>query len=338
VTDPSSNDLLGFMLGALDADDHQHFQATIDQDHELKEELQNLRLQVAPLDQLDPPGAPPAGLARRTCEFIATQPAISIEKPDKESKPEVVKSSRRRWFRENSNESSGRRRNSVMDFVIVAVALMLMAAIALPALNKSRHQRQMLACQNNLRTVGMGLLEYAENSGGKYISMPEDGSLSFAGVYAPELLERGFVEDPNAFMCAGAGNDKQHFIPSIRQLMEADQKLLRQYQKRAGGDFAYTMGQWKNGQYDAGENLHRRDYILLADNPSASQPGRASINHGGYGQNVFFEDGRVDFLDLPEYEGDAIYENDWGGVAPGAHPGDIVLVPSATKFIKFKVD
>ena len=323
------------MLGALDADEHQQFKELIVQDHELKEELHDLRRELTLLDRMDPPGPPPAGLARRTCEFIAAQPAVALD--NTETKPELAKSSRRRWFSESSNEHNGRRRNSVMDLMIVAVVLMLLAAIALPAINNSRHKSQMLACQNNLRTVGMGLLNYADNSGGKYISMPLDGNLSFAGIYAPELLDRGFVDEANTFLCAGVGKD-QHFVPTIKQLLEADQKLLREYQKRAGGDFAYTMGQWKDGHYDVGENHQRTDYILLADNPSASLPGRASNNHGGWGQNVFFEDGRIEFIKLPEYQGDAIYENDWGGIAPGAHPGDIVLVPSATRINNFRVD
>jgi hypothetical protein len=98
------------------------------------------------------------------------------------------------------------------------------------------------------------------------------------------------------------------------------------------------MGPLINGHYDSGENRHRSTYILLADNPGVSQPGRASNNHGGYGQNVFFEDGHTRFLKSPEFNGDAIYENDWGLIGPATHVDDIVLVPSATKLTNFQVD
>ncbi len=325
------------MLGALDTGHHQQLEKRLEEDHELKEQLLDLRQRIAPLEQLTPPGLPPAGLARRTCEFVASHPRRE-SRWQRPATTALASQPRRRWFSANSLEPGARRRNSVMDFVIVVVVIMLLAAVALPALNNSRFQSQRLACQNNLRTVGMGLLEYSENSGGRYVQMPPTGNLSFAGVYAPELMERGFVKDPNAFLCAGAGRARQHEVPTLRQLLEADPQSLRDLQKRAGGDYAYTMGQIRNGVHDVGENLHRSGFILIADNPSGTLPGWASDHHGGHGQNVFFEDGRVQFLELPEYEGDAIYVNDWGTVGPGASADDIVLAPSATKLINFRVD
>ena len=66
MNEPSSRDLLGYMLGALESDEHQQLEDQIEQDPELKEELHELRSQVALLDELSPPGPAPAGLARRT--------------------------------------------------------------------------------------------------------------------------------------------------------------------------------------------------------------------------------------------------------------------------------
>lgn len=339
MNEPSSRDLLGYMLGALDSDEHRQIEDQIELDPEFKEELHELRSQVALLDDLEPPGPPPAGLARRTCEYIAALPGTRFESsgPAPQPKSDLARKSRRRWFTENSSETNGLGRKSVMNFVMVAVVLMLMAAIALPVLNNSRFNTRVLACQDNLRTVGMGLLEHADNSGGKYISMPAEGNLAFAGVYAPKLLEAGYVEDASAFMCAGVNNAIGREIPTIDELLEADKYSLVARQKKAGGDFAYIMGQLKNGVYDTGSNQNRPGYIVLADNPSVKLPGRGSNNHGGYGQNVFFEDGRIQFLEAPEFNGDAIYENDWGGVGPGAHPDDIVLVPSGTRLTGFNV-
>jgi hypothetical protein len=331
VNDPASRDLLGFLLGALETDEYQHMEATIEHDHHLKEQLQDLRDEVSPLDQLDPPGLPPAGLARRTCEFVATRPRS-------ETGQAVAGKERRRWFSERIGPPAGLGHRSAMDLVIVAVLLMLLAAIALPALNSSRYHSRLLACQENLRTVGTGILQYADNSGGKYFRLPESGNLAFAGFYASELLDRGLVSNPDSFLCAGAGADLGQRIPTLQQLLAARGPRLRQLQKQAGGDFAATMGYWNNRLHEAGENRNRGDFILIADRPGVSLPGRASSNHGGYGQNAFFEDGHFRFLEVPELDGDAIYENDWGNVGPGAHVDDIVLVPSATRLGNFRVD
>lgn len=341
MNEPSSKDLLGYMLGALEADEHQQIEELLEQDNELKEEFQNVRSQVALLDGLDPPGTPPVGLARRACEHIAAQPAAWLESVQPNApapkKKLVANSAHRRWFSDTSEGPRGQRRNSLMDFVIVVVVLMLLAAIALPVINNNRFNSRVLACQDNLRTVGMGLLEYSDNSGGKFIQMPESGNLAFAGVYAPQLMDGGYVEDSSSFMCAGVGNAQGRYIPTIKELEDAG-NMIYSYQKTAGGDFAYTMGIMKDGRHEIGFNQHRSDYILLADNPSVSLPGRASDNHGGYGQNVFFEDGRIAFLSSPEVDGDAIYENDLGCIAPGISANDIVLVRSATTLHNFRVD
>lgn len=362
------------MLGALDADEHQQIEDQIESDPNLKDELTRLRQDISQLDDLEPPGTAPVGLARRTCEFVATLPATRVienEQSDRADSPAVdlklapelapklapsetqqsgrhrvpttetepAKASNKKWFRENSFERSSDGRNSVMNLVMVAVVLMLLATIALPVINQNRVNSRKLACQNNLRIVGQGLLDYADNSGGKYVSMPMDGKLAFTGVYAPKLLDGGFVEDPSAFMCAGVGSAiGRNDIPTIEQILAADKRETSKYQMTAGGDFAYMMGQMKNGVYDTGARQDRANFILLADNPGDWENDRVSNNHGGYGQNVFFEDGRVQFLEVPEFNGDRIYQNDFGHIGPGAHPNDIVLAPSGTRLSGFNVN
>ena len=326
------------MLGALEPDEHLQIEELVEQDHELNEELKDIRCQVAILDHLDPPGIPLPGLARRTCEHVASQ-SEPVPLPSQSSAgKDVDRKNGRRWFAGQSEQSSRRKRNPVVDIVMIAVFLILMASIALPALNNSRFNSRLLACQNNMRDVGMGLLQHAENSGGKYMQMPTEGNLSFAGSYAPKLLASGLVKQPGSFLCPGVGNTDDKYIPTLEQILSANGKELQVYQKQAGGDLACAMGQMIDGNYYGGEDLNRSDYILLADKPSATSAGRASKNHGGYGQNVFFETGRTAFLKLPEFDDDAIYENDWGTVAPGANQDDIVLVPSATRLSNHSVD
>ena len=338
MNNPSSQDLLGYMLGALEPEEHQQIEFQIDEDPALREELDLVRRQVAVLDQLDPPGTPPAGLARRTCESISVLTSTSSFPRVASSGNPPAKPEKGRWFSSRREAGTAGRRGSLMDFVIVAAVVLLLAAIILPAINNSRYHSRLLACQNNLRTVGTGLLEYSSNFGGEYIPIPESGNQAFAGIHAPTLLSTGFVNDPSVFSCAGTGRAENRMIPTLDEIKVARGQLLRKLQKLAGGDFAYSLGQMVNGRYTAGRNENRSHYLILADAPGFDQPGRASTNHSGYGQNAFFEDGHIQFLKSPVVDGDAIYENEWGAIAPGVHATDIVVAPSGTSLFNIKVD
>jgi hypothetical protein len=63
-------DLLGYVVGALDAPEQRDLQAAIDADPNLEEELLAIKNSLAPLEYLDANGSRP-GLARRTCELVA---------------------------------------------------------------------------------------------------------------------------------------------------------------------------------------------------------------------------------------------------------------------------
>ena len=66
----SQDDLLGYLLGALDAQEQRDLQQKIDNDPALEESLLDLKAALVPLDSLDAKGYRP-GLARRTCEAVA---------------------------------------------------------------------------------------------------------------------------------------------------------------------------------------------------------------------------------------------------------------------------
>lgn len=324
----SDEDLLGYTLGALDPDDQEQIELLVRELDGLSARVEEIRRTLQPLDGLAPPAKPRTGLARRTCECIA---AVPIEQPHAQSATELP-DRRRHWFTERRELPGGRGHTSVMDFVIVAVVLMLLAAIILPAVNHSRFESRVLACQDNMREVGMSLLAFANQQGGKHLTIPEDDKLGIAGIFAPTLKETGFVDQDSLFLCAGnsAGKDIHRVIPTREQLRKADGSSLARLQRMAGGDFAFNIGQQVDGQYAATRNESRSWYVVLADNPSRDLAGRASSNHGGYGQNAFFEDGHIEFLASPVVDGDSIYENDWGLVAPGAHANDCVVAPSGT--------
>ena len=73
---PSQQDLLGYLLGALDAQEQRDLQQEIDNDPSLEEALLDLKAALVPLDCVDNKGYRP-GLARRACEAVASWDADS---------------------------------------------------------------------------------------------------------------------------------------------------------------------------------------------------------------------------------------------------------------------
>ena len=55
------------------------------------------------------------------------------------------------------------------------------------------------------------------------------------------------------------------------------------------------------------------------------RPGRQSDNHAGYGQNVLFEDGHVQFLVTCKTDCDNVFLSERNLVEAGRHPDDSVI-------------
>ncbi len=68
---PSREDLLGYLLGALDATEQELVENHLRQYPELESELHELKAHMEPLGSYRDRFETPAGLARRTCEYVA---------------------------------------------------------------------------------------------------------------------------------------------------------------------------------------------------------------------------------------------------------------------------
>lgn len=364
---PSQEDLLGYVLGALDAQEHRDLQQVIDQNPELEEQLLQIKTSLMPLDALDTAG-PRTGLARRTCEAVASwqkqqdliEPpkftdlsalAGSVEQisttgvqlndvgPDGQelseaqnldaatepvpvsSEPKIRPAISERIFHPTTW--------SIPDVLVGMAVLMICAGILFPTINYTRNASRIYACQDNLRKVGVAMMNYSSIHEGNFVPIPLTGNLSASGCYAPVLKDAGLVEDDSVFSCAGVAASKSVNIPSCDQVAASEcEKEIDHYRRTMGGHFGYTMGYLENNKYCSPRYKGRLNVVLLADQPSSDLPGRRSANHNGSGQNCLFEDGRVVFVKGHAYGGDALFENDYGIVAPGSHERDNVIAPS----------
>ncbi len=369
MNSPVQEELLGYVLGALDATEERNIQQKIDTDPSLQEAVRKLQASLAPLDYLDKPSGPRPGLARRTCEWVAaaTKDSDMIEAhyvPDHLS--ELAHTNITTQFSTSADSLSSIASNesvsagdavvaeddlpedddhkvslspsrfqlwhprswSFSDALAGIAIVAVMGGMLFPAISYQRYNSRKMACQDNLRQVGQALLQYSDQNGGHFVAIPSAGRLSASGYFAPVLKDAGLVEDDSIFSCAGLASASPVSIPSLERLDSSDDGQLEFLKRNMSGHFGYSMGYSDGEKYQPLTNSGLTNTVLVADMPSINQPGRRSINHGSWGQNCLFGDGRVEFIKGDSVGEDAIFVNDYGIVAPGTSQRDSVIAPS----------
>lgn len=326
-------DLLGYLLNALDDDERQSVFEALQKDPQLRQELDALRRQLRPLDASNAEFEPPPELAELTCDLVE---GYAEDHPA----PAPAGQARRRggWPRGASAgceccTSSGAW--SAADTIVTAGVLLAVSLLFFPAIAGSRYRAQVTACGDHLRSLGMALAGYSDQHQGFFPSIPTRGNRAVAGIYAVLLAETQRLEDPGMILCPGSrwGGQPDVRIPTLEELDQAQGRQLATLQQQMGGDYAYSLGNFANGHYRTPRNLLQERYALLADAPSLHLPGRQSGNHGGRGQSVLFGDLHVGFLPTPQCEpqGDHLYRNRLGFVEAGVDDYDTVLGASYTR-------
>ncbi len=311
--------LLGYLLGALEPAECEQVERHLDERPELRRELELLSLSLAPLaaDRASP--EPPAALARRTCDYVALRSATLA----------------------SSNERHADTSWRLQDLVVAAGIFLAAGMLFFPAVHHSRFQSRLAACQNNLRAIGQALALYSQNQGDYFPFVPPQGQWARAGIYAPTLIDNGFLSEPRAVVCPecplAAEADFQ--VPSLATLSAASGAALASLHRVMGGSYGYTFGYQVNGRYQGTRNWGRPNFALVADAPTFAALGRASMIHASQGQNVLFEDGHVTFVrgDQADTAGDRFFVNDAGVVAAGSQPDDSVIGPSDAAPVEFIV-
>ena len=325
MTDPIQYDLLGYLLDALEPEERQEIEARLSRDPALQDQLALLRRGLDLLDD-EPHCEPPAGLAARTCRLIASQGEVTIHR-------ETIAGGRPTSGPPRAPHESLSPPPRRWRFIDLAVALAICVAgmaLFIPLIQASRVQARVTACADKLHDLGVALTSYSVQHNGLFPQVAESGNLAAGGIYAPLLLDSGFIVNPQTVVCPGSqlADDPKFRVPTLDELETAKGKELAELQRRMGGTYGYALGYRENGVYKPTRNLYRKSFALAADIPADDLS--ASPNHGRTGQNVLLEDGHVVFLRSSRVDGsdDDIFRNDAGLVAAGCHVNDSVVVRS----------
>jgi hypothetical protein len=290
MTDSMHQQLLGHLLGALDDAEQERVDARLECDQQWCAGLTQWRQRLAPLEAIRPDIEPPAGLAARTCRFVAacmpTPADVLSQRPPLKMSPDLTPPSRTARF-------------SWSDLAVVALLLVTAAATLLPAIYNSRFQTQVAACQNGLQQFGASLAQYGYHHGDTLPRLANNGRLTPAGVIAAGRFKDGYLTDRRQAVYPDVWLATQGIVPAA---LPAGGRIVNVNQSPEASfrEVNYWPGTWRDGTVDA-----RRlppspaDMPLLADAPSADMPGQMLASHGGRGRNVWFEDGHGNFQASP---------------------------------------
>lgn len=312
VKQPTQEDLLGYVLGALDADQQHAVQKLIDEDPQLEEQMLDIKSSLIPLEMLDEASGTRPGLARRTCEMVSSLRNDLVEEEAQYREPLLSGSS---W--------------PARDFLVAAASIAILASILIPVLDQSKYQSQIIGCRNNLVSIGRSLASYDDAHG--HLPMITPGSATaFMGYTVPILLDEKFMENDNLLFCPMVRRSERIRIPSCEEIKQCsvgpDYNRIR---NSASGDYAFSFGYVDAKHKYQAPNIHQNPHrTLIADKPSVTLIGGPSDNHRGNGQNVLFQDLSSRFVKGNSIAGDWIYTNDYNMVGPGAGAHDSVIGPS----------
>jgi hypothetical protein len=311
--------VMDYLLGALDDSEMEAVRARLESDPLYRQAMRRTSSAMVRLQGLGRDISPPPRLARRTCEFVFDRSR------------RLHASGRPRVMTPVPPLTYSRCRLNWTDAGVAAVIFLVAGLLTLPAINGARFQYRVTACKDNLRQVGQSLTEYSQKNNDLFPVVPVEGNLAAAGVYAPILVQNGFLDEPQRVLCPDSSQAQQEgfSVPSLDELRSAVGPRLSAIQVKMGGSYGYSLGYIDHGIYQPTRNLNREFFAVMADAPSLDRPHRQSANHGGFGQNVLFEDRHVEFCcNTRPHGGDDIFANDNGYVAPGLNPNDAVIAAS----------
>ncbi|MEX2169030.1 MAG: DUF1559 domain-containing protein [Pirellulales bacterium] len=308
--------LVCYLLGELSEAERAALEAKLAGDPRLRDELERLRQCLTP-EQVAAPGdvQPPRNLIDRTVQCVSDSQSgggvLGVTEPP-----------------------AGRSYFSFVDAFVAVGVVFAISMLLLPALRESRDISRRTTCQNNMRQLGTGMIAYAIDHRDIFPPVNPDEP---AGIYTVRLAESGHLDRAQILQLVICPSSPQvemlergsfvFRIPTLSQVTSSGTKLPPQVTQTMGGSLAYRVGYAKDQFYISIRNRSDCRSPLLSDAPSRENIGQSSPHHGGCGQNVLFEDGRVAYVVgylVPAWD-NHMFLNNYGQAAFGTAWDDPVL-------------
>jgi hypothetical protein len=210
----------------------------------------------------------------------------------------------------------------------IAAAVVVLLA---PAIYQSRLHSQMVACQNNLKDIGMAVAHYGDRHRGGYPEPMPNDQFNAVGTWATKLVNEHDLPAPGRTVLCPSGkfaDDLNFHEPLWDELKVMSPAQLSEIYPRLA-DYTFNLGfrDDPRGEYKTHRFMGRKNFPVSSDPPGRKFAN--SLNHGGDGQNVVYDDGHVGYLTTNRIGDDDIFRNANQEVGPGIGSNDAVLAPAA---------
>lgn len=283
--DPSSqHDLIGYVLGTLDDDEHAVFDARVVRDPELAGRVEALRRTLQPLDAWDVP-APDASAVDAIMKRVKTTSPLEYVAASTALPPVRGMAPSRRSF------------VSLREVLALAACIALIVGVFVPGMSNVRARRLQMACGDNLARFGTGLQFYANENDNQLPRVP---------------TQANWIQQPN----------RMHLVPAIALQLIAPENLYcpttpaDALSDGAPADQPKLFLRNVRIRFYSPQNMNgpmlpfgTRTEMPLAGDPNPMFPNGAfdpnadraanSDAHGGRGQNVLLLNGSVRFFATP---------------------------------------
>jgi prepilin-type processing-associated H-X9-DG protein len=280
----SNENLLGYLLNALDETSRREVEAYLAASAEAQGRLEFLRRALEPLAADQEETAPPGDLLYRTLGRVAEY-ACRRDLPRAPAPPrDQIITYRSPWRRAE---------------VLVAASILIVAlGTAVSGLVQLRHSSAFVECKDNLRVFYAALRPYhVEHK--HFPDVTAEAPHNVAGMMVPILVNAGVLDSAHVSVrCPGNGGASPCPV-TYENTKDLSEDEFSKVAPRLMSWYAYSLGYFDQaGTYHAPHLSGRVDshIPLMSDRPPFGNDMGNSPNHGGTGQNVLFQDGHVAYL------------------------------------------
>lgn len=312
--------LLGYLLNALDPETHRQVDGYVKSNPEARQRLELLRQAAKPLAVDRDECEPSRDLVIGTLARVAEHCCRTLPHAPMAAATRTVAAQRPFWRR--------------ADVLVAAALLITVLGFTIPWFLKVRQQALITECQANLKKFYDALKVYSEKHGDRFpnIATAAKPPRNVAGLVVPILSDAQTLPDDVSVRCPANGS-AMRVTWTVQDLEQMDPAQFDLLKAKLVSCYAYSLGYRTEDavvlslDYDPGQ---KGSVPIMADGPPRDAWAGNSSNHGGKGQNVLYVDGSVKFCTTRTagLEGDDIYVNFKGKIAPGLSWKDTVLASS----------